>query len=210
MQIKWQPMNAADEVLMKETLSYYNQNADAFIEGTRNADMSMQYRQFLKYLSPGCKLLDLGCGSGRDSAYFSSLGFAVTAADGSEELCKRVRENHGIPALCIKFEELSFAAQFDAIWACASLLHVKKSEMPDVMKKVSAALKPGGILYASFKYGSEERFCNGRFFSDYTEKDLDTLLTPETQLSLLEYRITEDVRPDRCGERWLNFIAKKQ
>jgi SAM-dependent methyltransferase len=203
-------MNAADEVLMKETLSYYNQNADAFIEGTRNADMSMQYRQFLKYLSPGCKLLDLGCGSGRDSAYFSSLGFAVTAADGSEELCKRVRENHGIPALCIKFEELSFAAQFDAIWACASLLHVKKSDMPDVMKKVSAALKSGGILYASFKYGSEERFCNGRFFSDYTEKDLDTLLTPETKLSLLEYRITEDVRPDRCGERWLNFIAKKQ
>lgn len=195
---------------MKETLSYYNQNADAFIEGTRKADMSEQYRHFLKHPSPGCKLLDLGCGSGRDSAYFSSLGFDVTAADGSEELCKRVRETYGIHTLCIKFEELSFVSEFDAVWACASLLHVKKADMPKVMGKVSAALKPGGVLYASFKYGSEERISNGRFFNDYTPNDLDTLLTPENRLSLLEYWITEDVRPDRSGERWLNFIAKKQ
>ncbi len=67
---------------MNETLAYYNQNADAFIEGTQTADMSEQYRFFLKNLSPGGKLLDLGCGSGRDSAYFSSLGFEVTAVDG--------------------------------------------------------------------------------------------------------------------------------
>lgn len=195
---------------MNETLNYYNQNADSFVEGTRNADMSEQYQFFLKYLTHGCKLLDLGCGSGRDSAYFSSLGFAVTAVDGSEELCKRVKETYGINAQCIKFENLSFMAEFDAVWACASLLHVKKADIPKIMGKVSAALKPGGVLYASFKYGSEERVCNDRFFNDYTEHDLDTLLPSENQLSLLEYWITEDVRPERSGERWLNFIAKKQ
>lgn len=195
---------------MNETLAYYNQNADAFIEGTQNADMSEQYRFFLKNLSPGGKLLDLGCGSGRDSAYFSSLGFEVTAVDGSEELCKRVKENYGIEALCVNFEDISFGAEFDAIWACASLLHVEKANMPKVLSKVSAALKSGGILYASFKYGSSERVSNGRFFNDYTERDIGTLLTPESQLMLLEYWITEDVRPERCGERWLNLIAKKQ
>jgi SAM-dependent methyltransferase len=195
---------------MDETLTYYNQNADAFVEGTQNADMSEQYRFFLKHLSPDCRILDLGCGSGRDSAYFSSLGFKVTAVDGSEELCKRVKANYGIDAICIKFEDIPFAAEFDAIWACASLLHVKKADMPNVMDKVSAALKPGGILYASFKYGSDERVSNGRFFNDYTENDIDTLLTPENQLTLLEYWITEDVRPTHSGERWLNFIAKKQ
>ena len=194
---------------MNDTLSYYNQNADSFIKGTRDADMSEQYHRFLKHLSPGDHILDLGCGSGRDSAYFSSLGFAVTAADGSEELCKRVKENYGMDALCIKFEELSFVAAFDGIWACASLLHVKKADMPGVLTSVSNGLKPGGVLYASFKYGSEERICNGRFFNDYTQKDLDTLLTAENQLSLLEYWITEDVRPERSGERWLNFVAKK-
>lgn len=195
---------------MNETLAYYNQNADTFIEGTQNADMSEQYRFFLKYLTPGSKLLDLGCGSGRDSAYFSSLGFEVTAVDGSEELCKRVKENYGIEAYCIKFEDISFDAEFDAIWACASLLHVEKVNMPKVLSKVSAALKSGGILYASFKYGSREHVSNGRFFNDYTESDIGTLLTPKGQLTLVEYRITEDVRPERAGERWLNFIAKKR
>lgn len=194
---------------MDETLTYYNRYADTFVAGTQNADMSEQYRFFLKHLSPGSKILDLGCGSGRDSAYFASLGFDVTAADGSEELCKRVKANYGIEALCIKFEELSFVAEYDAVWACASLLHVKKADMPDVMSKVSTALKPGGILYASFKYGNDERVSNGRFFNNYTERDIDALLTPETQLTLLEYWITEDVRPERSGERWLNFIAKR-
>lgn len=195
---------------MDETLSYYNQNADAFIEGTRSADMSRQYQAFVKYLSPGCRILDLGCGSGRDSAYFSSCGFVATAVDGSAELCRRVKANYGIDAICMNFEDLSFTSAFDGVWACASLLHVKKADMPSVLRRVSASLKPGGVLYASFKYGSEERVVNGRFFNDYTETDLDVLLPSENRLALLEYWITEDVRPDRSGERWLNWIARKQ
>ena len=195
---------------MDETLRYYNQNALSFIEGTQNADMSAQYRIFLKYLPQNGRLLDLGCGSGRDSGYFSSLGYDVTAVDGSEELCKQVRERYQIDAQCIRFEDLTFYEEFDGIWACASLLHVNKADMTSVMMKVSGALKAGGILYASFKYGNSERICNGRFFNDYTETDLDALLNGENQLSLLEYWITEDVRPDRVGECWLNFVAKKQ
>ena len=194
---------------MDETLAYYNQNADAFIAGTEHADMSEQYRFFLEHLPHGGKLLDLGCGSGRDSAHFASLGFQVTALDGSLELCRRVKENLGIDALCMGFEDLDFQEEFDAVWACASLLHVKKASTAEVLMKVSNALKPGGILYASYKYGTQERVCNGRFFNDYTETDLPKLLTDENRLSLLEYWITEDVRPDRSGERWLNFIAKK-
>jgi cyclopropane fatty-acyl-phospholipid synthase-like methyltransferase len=195
---------------MDETLAYYNQNAQAFIEGTENADMSEQYRFFLKHLPQKGRLLDLGCGSGRDSIYFASLGFQVTAVDGSEELCKRLKERYGMDAQQIYFEDLSFREEFDAVWACASLLHVKKADMASVMMKVSQALTPGGIFYASFKYGSQERLCKGRFFNDYTEADLDVLLNENNRLSLLQYWITEDVRPERAGERWLNFIAKKQ
>ena len=194
---------------MNETLIYYNQNADAFIAGTQNADMAEQYRFFLKYLTPGCRLLDLGCGSGRDSAYFSALGFNITAIDGSEELCKRVKTNYGIEARCMQFEDIAFQAEFDAIWACASLLHIKKADMSNIMRKVSDSLKAGGILYASFKYGSDEHISNGRFFNNYTERDIDTLLPHENKLILKEYWITEDVRPERAGEKWLNFIAKK-
>lgn len=194
---------------MNETITYYNQNADSFIEGTQNADMSAQYDFFLKYLSSGGKILDLGCGSGRDTAYFLSLGYEVTAIDGSEELCKRVKANYGIDAQCIRFEDIAFVAKFDAIWASASLLHVPKADISYIMNKVSAALKPDGILYASFKYGSNERISNGRFFNDYTENDIDTLFTSGNHLVLQEYWITEDVRPGRLGEHWLNIVAKK-
>ena len=195
---------------MNETLTYYNQNADAFIAGTQNADMSEHYRFFLKHITPGGKLLDLGCGSGRDSAYFSALGFDVTAIDGSDELCKRVKENYGIEVLCMRFEDITFQSEFNSVWACASLLHVQKADMPNILAKVSESLKPGGVLYASFKYGSDERISNDRFFNNYTECDIDSLLTAENQLTLLEYWITEDVRPEHSGEKWLNFIAKKQ
>lgn len=194
---------------MNETLVYYNQNADAFIAGTRNIDMSEQNSRFLKYLPNKGKLLDLGCGSGRDSAYFSSLGFEVIAVDGSEELCKRVKIDYGIEALCIKFEDLIFEAEFDAIWACASLLHVEKANMPKILRRVSAALKPGGVLYVLNKYGSSERVDGLRFFNDYTERDIDTLLTVDNDLTLLEYWITEDARSECAGVRWLNIIAKK-
>ena len=194
---------------MNETLAYYEQNAEAFIAGTRDADMSEQYRFFLKYVSPGGKLLDLGCGSGRDSARFAALGFAVTAVDGSEALCRRAREDYGIDARCIRFEALSFAEEFDAVWACASLLHVPKAQLPHILQKVAAALKPGGILYASFKYGNGEGTRGGRFFSDYTEQTFPSLLTPEIPLTLLEYQISRDVRPDHPGEQWLNLLLRK-
>ena len=195
---------------MDETLDYYEQNADAFIAGTRHADMSAQYDFFRKYLPVGGRLLDLGCGSGRDSAYFASLGFAVTAVDGSEALCRRVREHYGIPAQCIRFEDLDFTEEFDAIWACASLLHVPKRQMPPVLERVSAALKPGGVAYLSFKYGPAERVEQGRFFNDYTEDDLEILLTPGNRLTLVEYIITEDVRTDHAGQRWLNLVVRKR
>lgn len=195
---------------MDTTLNYYNQNADSFIAGTVSADMSAQYQFFLRYVPRKAKILDLGCGSGRDSAYFASLGFNVVAVDGSAELCKRAKEIYGINAVCTLFEDLSFDAEFDAVWACASLLHVDKAGMPDVLRKLSRALKTNGILYASFKYGNTERISGGRFFNDYTEADIGTLLTPENQLILQEYWITEDVRPERSGEQWLNFIAMKK
>ena len=195
---------------MDATLNYYNQNAESFVAGTLSADMSAQYKFFLKYVPLKAKILDLGCGSGRDSAHFASLGFDVVAVDGSAELCKRAKEIYGIDAVCALFEDISFDKEFDAVWACASLLHVDKAGMPDVLRKLSGALKPSGILYASFKYGNTERISGGRFFNDYTEGDIGTLLTPENQLILQEYWITEDVRPERSGEQWLNFIAMKK
>lgn len=77
----------------RDTIEYYNTHADEHCDATRNVDMSALYAEFEKHLRPGCKILDLSCGSGRDSKYFYDKGYEVVAVDLSTEMCKRTREN---------------------------------------------------------------------------------------------------------------------
>jgi len=98
---------------------------------------------------------------------------------------------------------------FDGIWACASLLHVPEAELPDVMQRLRNALKPRGILYASFKYGRGERKHQGRLFTDLDEPGLAALLRQVPGLEEVETWITGDLRPGREAERWLNALLRR-
>jgi SAM-dependent methyltransferase len=109
----------------------------------------------------------------------------------------------------LRFQEISWQQQFDGIWACASLLHVPPVELPDVMQRLHRALKPGGVLYASFKYGRGERDHHGRRFTDMDERGLAELLHHVSELDPLETWTTGDRRPDREAERWLNTLLRK-
>ncbi|WP_462330101.1 class I SAM-dependent methyltransferase [Thiohalocapsa halophila] len=95
---------------------------------------------------------------------------------------------------------------FDGIWACASLLHVPAAELPDAMQRLCRALKPGGVIYASFKYGSGEREHHGRRFTDLDEPGLSALLRRVPGLAEAETWTTADLRPGREAERWLNRL----
>ena len=179
------------------TIEYYNQNAEAFAEGTINADMSDAQNRFIAYLKPQSHIFDIGCGSGRDSKFFIDNGFNVTAMDASQKLCVYASNMIKKEVLCMTFDQINFKESFDAAWACASLLHISKSEIITVLKKISDSLKTDGVFYASFKYGTEERESNGRVFSDYTETDIPHLFSSETNLKCIEYWISTDVRPER-------------
>ena len=194
---------------MNDTLNYYAQNAQEFIAGTIGIDMSDVHRRFLEHMPPEGSILDLGCGSGRDSKFFAERGYRVTAVDGSAELCKRAEQLIGFPVRCLLFEDLDYVNEFDGVWACASLLHVEKEKMQRILGLVSNALKGGGTLYLSYKYGTGQRVDNGRFFSDYTEADIPLLFPESSPLSCVEWWITQDERPERSHERWLNMICKK-
>ncbi len=194
---------------MNDTLSFYQQNAQAFIAGTVDVDMSAFYQRFLELIPPGASILDLGCGSGRDSKVFSDLGYRVTAMDGSVELCKQAAQLTGFPVRCLLFEELDYDREFDGVWACASLLHVEKEKMGAILDLVAASLKPGGILYASYKYGSCQRRENGRFFNDYTEADIPALFPESGPFTCISWWINPDERPERRNEKWLSLICRK-
>lgn len=192
------------------SIDYYDHNAAAFVEQTLNVDMSESYRKFLGLMPDGGSILDAGSGSGRDAAYFISQGYKVEAFDASAEMVAATQLNAGIPAIQMSFEEFAWGHQFDGIWACASLLHVKRALLPDVMQRMAKTLKDAGAMYASFKLGNEERVKAGRFFNDMDETALTNVLNEVTILALEQAWVSSDVRPERAAELWLNCILVKR
>jgi SAM-dependent methyltransferase len=193
-----------------KTLSFYNLNAEKFAGQTLNVEFQDIQNKFLSYLSPKSLILDFGCGSGRDTRYFLSKGYRVEATDGSEELCEIASKETGILVRNEYFQDLIDRNKYDAIWACASILHLPYAELISVFNKIHNALKVKGILYTSFKYGDYEGMRNGRYFTDFTKERLDSLLKYTLPFEILEQFITNDVRPDRENEKWLNVILKKK
>lgn len=195
---------------MNSTLQYYEENADSFVKGTREADFTDTQQAFLSYLPENGTILDLGCGSGRDARAFLDLGYQVEAVDGSPRICSMAEAFLGVPVRCLSFEEIDAVEQYDGIWACASLLHADQQSMASLLKKIVRALKPEGILYCSFKYGTFSGMRSGRFFQDYTESSFQGLVDQSDNLKVVRMWQSFDVRPDRGSEKWLNVIAKKE
>lgn len=159
--------------------------------------------------SAGADILDFGCGSGRDTKYFLDKGYRVEATDGSGELCRLAGDYTGIHVKQMLFEELDEDDKYHGIWACSSILHLGKSALKDVLTKMSAALKANGVIYTSFKYGVFEGERNGRYFTDFTLELFEQYIQDISELQIEEYWITDDVRPGRSEEKWLNLILRK-
>lgn len=193
-----------------QTLNYYNQKAKEFVSGTVDVAFTGIQDIFLQCVPPGGKILDFGCGSGRDTKYFLRKGYDVDATDGSEELCSIASDYSGITVKHMLFEELDAVEEYDGIWACASILHVEKKQLPDILKKIAVATKNGGIVYTSFKYGDEEGMRNGRYFTYLKETTFRGILETVSELTIEKLWVSADVRADRGDERWLNLILRKQ
>ncbi len=192
------------------TLGYYDNYAKDFFESTVGVEFNTMQQKFLSKLKKEAYILDFGCGSGRDTKYFLSEGYQVDAVDGSKELCKMASEYTGIEVKNMFFQELSEVNKYDGIWACSSILHLTPGELENVMKKMITALKDGGIIYTSFKYGTFSGERNGRYFTDMTEETFEDLLNKIGDLEIEEQWITSDVRPGRGEEKWLNLILRKR
>lgn len=194
---------------MKHTLDYYDINALGFFESTFKVDMESLYQLFLRYLPDHAFILDLGCGSGRDTLAFKNKGYQVAATDYSKPLVDKASQLTGIDVRFESFYELSEQNQYDGIWACASLLHCERKRLPEVLEKILKALKVNGICYMSFKYGTGDRYKDGRQFTDMDESQAQSLLKKFDNILLLQQWITIDKRPDH-NEDWLNIVFQKQ
>lgn len=193
-----------------QTITFYNENSQKYIEDTLTVDFSYMQNKFLSYLAPNAHILDFGCGSGRDSKYFLSKGFEVTAIDGSKQLCDFATRYSGIQVKNIRFQDFHETNKYDGIWACSSILHLTKNDLEAVFNRMYESLKKHGYVYTSFKYGNFEGERNGRYFTDFTEETFDSFLSKINLFSLIKTEITSDVRPDRNREKWLNVILQRK
>lgn len=191
--------------------NFYNENATRFFNDTVDADLSPIYQQFLSRIKKGSHIVDAGCGSGRDTLFFINKGFQVTAFDACEALTVKASEYTGINVTLNTFENFKSKSPqylYDAIWACASLLHVPSCKISSSFKNLADQLKSEGVFYCSFKYGDSDITKNGRHFTNADETRLFEFIE-NTGLVIDKTWITEDVRPNRHGEKWLNAILIK-
>ncbi|MGR5538048.1 class I SAM-dependent methyltransferase [Vibrio campbellii] len=194
---------------MSITNQYYNENAQSFFDTTVNVDVRKLYDRFLPRIPSKGTILDAGCGSARDSKNFLNLGYNVVAFDANESLVTLASKHLGQAVTLATFDSFDAKAEsFDAIWACASLLHVPSEDLPRTFLRLGELLKPDGVFYCSFKYGNSEQIRNGRFFSDMNEQTLIDALYA-TKLDIVETWISSDARPGREAEQWLNAILVK-
>ena len=200
---------------MNRTVDYYNENAKTFAEATR--DVKFDHMQnlfacavrdsFPQVLQP-C-VLDFGCGSGRDAKYFVEQGFLVDAIDGSEKMVEVATEFSSVPVQQMDFMDFAYVDKYHGIWACASLLHLEKEKLPEILQRLVLALVDGGVLYASFKYGDFNGYRQGRHFTDLNETGYQQITENLNGFRTEKVWITGDARPSRENEKWLNLLIRK-
>lgn len=190
-------------------MNFYDDHADAYAERTLALNMSEIYRKFLPCLPSHGRILDVGCGPGRDLKFFHDQGFQVEGIDSSREMVKRALR-WGVPVHQKSIEEIREENQFDGVWASASLLHLKRPQFVSSLLALIKALRPKGALYFSVKMGEGEMTdSEGRFFAFYRLDDLKQILSQLPYITLKEVWISGDSL-GRDQVQWINVIALKK
>lgn len=162
------------EQITRRTLDHYERNAQAFLEGTRDHDVSQNIAALLDAIEGTApfRILDLGCGPGRDLRTFKSLGHQPVGLDGAAHFVEMARRWSGCAVLQQDFVALDLPPEsFDGVFANASLFHVPSAALPHVLARLQAALKPRGVLFSSNPRGHNEEGWNGPRYGCYYDFD---------------------------------------
>ncbi len=188
---------------------FYSENAETFFEETLGIDLSHSYKNFLSKLENGSFILDLGCGSGRDSNYFRGIGYQVESWEPNEELACLAEAYLEYQVKRASSYELRAIDKYNAIWASASLLHLNYEDFCETLPRIENALQAGGVFYSSYKRGAQDTFVGSRFFLMMTKERLLKSIASMTKLKIQELRIRQDHRPEKLGQSWLECVATK-
>lgn len=193
----------------EDIIGYYNSNCDAYAQETLNLDLRMQYNSFLRFLPSKAKILDAGCGAGRDAKAFIDMGHTVVAFDGAEKMVKLASAFAGIDVHHAFYENVYFPMRFHGIWACASFVHLTPDELKNVLFRLEGLLRFEGYLFMSLKYGKGVYESSGRVFYRYTLDTIASVITKPLVFEFVDSSVSNDGRVGHDGEKWLNVILRK-
>lgn len=192
------------------TIEHYDNNADAFWQGTKDHDVSQNIDTFLDALpkEKSLNILDLGCGPGRDLRYFKSLGHNPLGLDGSKTFCEMAQQYSSCPTLHQNFSNIDLSAyQFDGVFANASLFHVPKVKLLNVLKKLHNSLSPDGILFMSNPRGDGEQW-QGQRYGHYMELDTCQAFIEQAGFNVLHHYYRPEGQP-RDKQPWLAIVCQR-
>ncbi|MFH1850136.1 MAG: methyltransferase domain-containing protein [archaeon] len=195
----------------KITLDAYNKFAEYYSNYTYDKISQYHLTQLMSYLN-GKKVLDAGCGSGRDVQYLTAEGLKVVGIDYSDQMISQAKKRFKKGNFRVMdFEKMEFPdASFNGIWCCASLIHIPKRNLPNVLKEFSRILSDDGILYVSVKDGEGERMI--RYKKLNHEKALFVYFTQqeiENFLSHAGFTILHSSPEEVNSSVWINIYARK-
>ena len=200
--------------ITQTTLQHYESTAQEFFAGTIDHDVSQNIAALLDAIKAGgtpapYRLLDLGCGPGRDLKKFRDLGHEPVGVDGSARFVEMARAFSGCDAWRQDFVHLDLpAAHFDGVYANASLFHVPSAALPDVLRRLNAALKPGGVLFSSNPRGDNVEGWNGpRYGSYYDYETWERYLVAAGFIAVQHYYRPEGLPRDQ--QPWLASVWRK-
>jgi len=171
--------------------------------------MTRIYEHFLNHVPAGGCILDAGSGSGRDTREFVARGYLVEAFDASPRLAALSTRLTGVPTKILRFQDFNTKCHYDGIWACASLLHLKRNQLYDALSRLQQALRPHGVIYVSFKAGTAERIApDGRRFTDLDEESFRQIVQDVPKLSIIETWVISGEGAFRGQGEWLNALLR--
>lgn len=195
-----------------DNIPLYDKYARVYAENTNLKLLQFQLNKFISMLKKKAKILDVGCGCGRDAEYFKSEGFSVIGIDLSEGMLNEAK-NKVKDAELIKMDmrKLDFKKNtFNGIWCVASLLEIQKNEVVQVLKEFNKVLKKEGILFISTKEGEGEQSSRKeiygnepKFYSFYKQTELEDLLKDNG------FEIIHSIVSETDGIKWVEIFAKK-
>lgn len=192
-------------------IGYYDSHSQEYYDMSQNFAMESLYQPFLEKanIQQGAKILDAGCGSGRDSLNFAKKGFDVTAFDGSHNLVELCKEQ-GINCEHKDFLSMNYKNEFDAVWCCAALLHLPTDAFDKALSNITDAMKPGATLYFSIKQ-LENGFMEdgaGRLFYNPGETHINALFEKlGLELQDEPWLTGKQTEP---SQMFINYLVKKQ